>query len=91
MVGYATDDAAALRAWLIEHVAEYLECDADQIDPSRSFAEYGLHSMLALSLCADLEEYLHTPLEPTVVWDHPSVDALVAYVCAPAGRREGPP
>jgi acyl carrier protein len=91
MVGYATDDAAALRAWLIEQVAEYLECGADQVDPTRSFTEYGLHSMLALSLCADLEEHLGTPLEPTVVWDHPSVDALIAHVLADAGGRDGVP
>jgi acyl carrier protein len=69
-----------LRAWLIERVATYLECDVSQIDAARSLADYGLHSVLALSLSADLEDYLQMRLEPTVAWDHPSIDALVAHL-----------
>ncbi|GAB3984124.1 acyl carrier protein [Plantactinospora veratri] len=92
MTSFATsDDTDTLRAWLIERVASYLECGPAQVDPARSLADYGLHSVLALSLCADLEDHLHVRLEPTLVWDHPSVDALVAHLSTVVGRGEGPP
>jgi acyl carrier protein len=71
---------AALRAWLIDRVAYYLECDPAAVDPARSLADYGLDSVLALSICGDLEDHLRIRLEPTAVWDHPTVDGLVAHV-----------
>ena len=39
-------------------------------------AEYGLDSVAALSLCGDIEEEFGLIVEPTVAWDHPTVQAL---------------
>ncbi|MEH1166477.1 acyl carrier protein [Micromonospora sp. CPCC 205539] len=83
-----TFQARALRTWLIDRIAYYLECESALINPTRSLADYGLDSVLALTLCGDLEDRLGIRLEPTVVWDHPTVDELVAH-CAgvvPADR-----
>jgi acyl carrier protein len=77
-----TTGTDALRAWLIDRVAYYLGCEPALVEPARPLADYGLDSVLALSLCGDLEDHLRIRLEPTVVWDHPTVDALVAHVTA---------
>lgn len=73
-----TDDA--FRAWLTERVAYYLECEPADVDPARNLAVDGLDSVLALSLCGDIEDHLDVRLEATVVWDHPTVDALVDHL-----------
>jgi acyl carrier protein len=77
-------DPVELRAWLIDRVAEYLRLPADEIDPSRRLAEYGLDSVYALALCGDIEDYLDVRLDATVVWDYPSIDELGGYL---AGAR----
>lgn len=91
MTDSAVDRSASLRAWLIERVAAYLECEPSQIDPAQSLADYGLHSVLALSLGADLEDYLQVQLESTVVWDHPSIEELVAHLSGATGTGQDRP
>jgi acyl carrier protein len=91
MSDFAVDRSDTLRAWLIDRVAAYLECEPSQIDPARSLADYGLHSVLALSLGADLEDHLQVRLESTVVWDHPSIEELVAHLSGATGAAKNPP
>ncbi|MDL4774212.1 MULTISPECIES: acyl carrier protein [Thermomonosporaceae] len=70
----------SLRSWLRERVAHYARREPADIDPSVSLTNYGLDSVYALSLCGDLEDHLGVVLEPTVVWDHPTIEALIAHV-----------
>ncbi|GAA4715829.1 acyl carrier protein [Phytohabitans rumicis] len=80
--------AEHLRPWLVERVAEFTERDPATIDPAAPLAGFGLDSVYALALCGEIEDHLGVTLEPTIVWDHPSVDALVAFLCeVPAGTR----
>lgn len=48
--------------------------------PSRPLAEYGLDSLQAVELAGDLSNWLHQPLEPTVVWSFPTVEELVSHL-----------
>lgn len=36
--------------------------------------------MYALILCGDIEDHLGLALEPTVAWDHPTIDALAGHL-----------
>jgi acyl carrier protein len=36
----------------------------------------------ALSLCGDLEDVYGLEVEPTLLWDHPTVDSLVRHLAA---------
>ena len=80
--------AELLRPWLVARVAEYTERDPATIDPAAPLSGFGLDSVYALALCGEIEDHLDVTLEPTVIWDHPSVDALVAFLCdlPPGGR-----
>ncbi|MCA2211346.1 acyl carrier protein [Jidongwangia harbinensis] len=91
MTSFAAGDAAAsLRSWLTARVAVYLDCPPGQIDPARSLAEYGLHSVLALALGADIEDRLCIGLEPTFIWDHPTIDDLVAHLSDAVAKQHQP-
>ncbi|MFE0875678.1 acyl carrier protein [Streptomyces smyrnaeus] len=79
--------------WLTARLAEFLGRSADDIDPRTPFAEYGLDSVAALSLYGDIEDEFALYLEPTVAWDHPTVEALarcLADAYAHSGGRPGP-
>jgi acyl carrier protein len=70
----------SLAVWLVGHVAAYTRLPADAIDRAAPLTGYGLDSVAALSLCGDIEDEFDLVVEPTVAWDHPTVDALVAYL-----------
>ncbi|QMU78142.1 acyl carrier protein [Streptacidiphilus sp. PB12-B1b] len=66
--------------WLIERVSRYVRRPQEEINVSAPFAEYGMDSVAALSLFGDIEEAFGMYLEPTVAWDHPTVEALARFL-----------
>ncbi|NUS17948.1 MAG: acyl carrier protein [Streptomyces sp.] len=73
-------DPESLAAWLVDHVAAYTRLSAGEIDRTAPLTDYGLDSVAALSLCGDIEDEFDLVVEPTVAWDHPTVEALAAYL-----------
>jgi acyl-CoA synthetase (AMP-forming)/AMP-acid ligase II/acyl carrier protein len=74
-------DRAALAGWLSDWLATRLRLD--RIDPRRALAEYGLDSAAAVELAAALEARLKRPVEATLIWNFPSVEALAGHLAAP--------
>ncbi|WP_037908680.1 acyl carrier protein [Actinacidiphila yeochonensis] len=72
--------ASELRTWLTARVAEYLGRPPEEIDVTADLAVLGLDSVFALALCGDIEQHLDVVLQDTVVWDHPSVEALTSFL-----------
>ncbi|MCZ7680917.1 MAG: aminotransferase class I/II-fold pyridoxal phosphate-dependent enzyme [Sandaracinaceae bacterium] len=70
----------SIRAFLVERLAHFLKATPAEIDVDRSFTEYGLDSMEVVSLSGELSERFGVDVEPTVVWDHPSITALAAWL-----------
>ncbi|MBZ3906728.1 acyl carrier protein [Streptomyces brasiliscabiei] len=69
-----------LRSWLRARVAHYAQRDVADITTTASLTAYGLDSVYALVLCGDIEDHLGLVLEPTVAWDHPTIDALARHL-----------
>ena len=46
----------------------------------QKFTEYGMDSMFAVCLCGDIEEHFELPVEPTLAWDHPTVEMMSAFI-----------
>jgi acyl carrier protein len=81
--------AESLSAWLVDRVAAYINLSADQIDKTVALATYGLDSVSAISLCGDIEEDFNLFVEPTAAWDHPTIEALVAFLLDEFGKQTG--
>ena len=56
------------------------EDTGDVLDPTEPLMEAGLDSLAATQLVRSLSDSLEVELSPTVLFDHPTVDALVAHV-----------
>lgn len=82
----ARADADEIRTWLTERAAYYLDRPAEEIDPATTLVEMGLDSVYALTLCGDAEDRYGLVLAPSTAWDHPTVDALTAYLLAELER-----
>ena len=71
-----------LADWLTIKVAGYLNVPPDTIGIDTPLADCGIDSVLAMTLCADLECEKGFAVETTIVWDYPTIDAIAAYLVA---------
>ena len=66
----------SIRQWLVERVAAHAGVPAAEVDPDRPFLEYGISSRDAVSMAGELEELLDRPVDPTALWQQPTVRKL---------------
>ena len=69
-----------IQAWMISYLAQLLEVDSDEIDTATPFDRYGLDSSAAVGMTGDLEDWLNVELDPTLVYDYPTIKALTQYL-----------
>ncbi|MER6068115.1 SDR family NAD(P)-dependent oxidoreductase [Streptomyces sp. NPDC001817] len=72
--------AEDVRAWLGSAVAEAAGLDPLAVDPDRPMAEFGLGSRQLVTLAAELSARTGRTLEPSLVFDHPTIAALADAV-----------
>jgi len=71
-----------LADWLTAKVAGYLNVPPHTIDVDTPLADCGIDSVMAMTLCADLECEKGFAVETTIVWDHPTIDAIATHLIA---------
>jgi acyl transferase domain-containing protein/acyl carrier protein len=82
---------AALESWIVAELSARLGIPANALDRRERFNRFGLDSMKAAAFTAGLSRHLNVPLPPTLVWDHPSVERLVAHLSGGSGTAPAPP
>lgn len=70
----------ALQEWLIDKLAAELGIDPADIDVQQPFAQYGVDSVLAVTLVADLEDAMGRELNPTLLFDFPCIEAIAQHL-----------
>lgn len=79
--------------WLVSWLSSRLDVPAAAIDVRERFSRYGVSSPIALELVSALSAALQRPLAATLLWDHPTIEALTRYLRAaphspePSGPR----
>jgi acyl carrier protein len=66
--------------WLTNRIAAYLSTEPAAIETDVAFGDYGLDSVSALNLCADLEHEFGILAQPTITWDYPTIDAIAGHL-----------
>lgn len=74
------DDRDALERWLAELVASAVDLEPGTIDVETRFDRYGIDSAAAIGLTEELEQRLGVPLEPTVLYDYPTIRSLSGFL-----------
>lgn len=70
----------AIRARLIERIAQVAGVAATRVDVDRPFVELGLSSADATRLTGELGDWLGRVISPLVIWDFPTIDALARHL-----------
>ena len=88
--GYITDvqddscsknkTAVDIHNWLISYVAELLEIEPKEIDITIPLERYGLDSSEAVILSGDLQDWLECELDPELLLDYQTIEALTEYL-----------
>lgn len=77
-----------IQSWLVEQLASKLGLSVNEIDIGEPFANYGLDSLQAVRLSADLEDWLGVKLAPTVAYDYPTIASLAEYLAAETNNNK---
>ncbi|MFI0406066.1 acyltransferase domain-containing protein [Actinomadura sp. 3N508] len=72
-----------VRDWLIGWLAGRVNEPPGAVDPDRTFDAYGLRSRDLVELSGELGELLDRPLDPQVVYSHPTITLLAGYCAEP--------
>jgi acyl-CoA synthetase (AMP-forming)/AMP-acid ligase II/acyl carrier protein len=72
-----------IETWITANLALYLKIPLDDIDLAEPFSHYGLDSSIAVSLAAELSNWLGRELDPTLFWEYPSIEALAQHLGQP--------
>lgn len=72
--------AAAIQAWIVSYLAELLEIDPDEVNVTIPFERYGLDSATAVGMTGDLEDWLERKLDPTLLYDYPTVESFSQHL-----------
>jgi acyl carrier protein len=74
--------AAEIERWLLERLQARLGASAEEVDRHMPFSYYGLTSIDAVGLAGELQDWLGTPVSPTLTWEYPTVNAVARYLAA---------
>ncbi len=81
-------DPALLQAWMSDWIARKAGLDPAEMHPDKQFTDYGLDSLMAVTLSGELETLLGRTLSPSIAWEYPSIGELSAYLAAGGSGTE---
>ena len=81
-----TPDRTVLN-WLATTLASYLELPATAIDPVVPLAEMGVDSVHAVGLVGDVEMHFDIDVEPTMIFDYPTLSHIADYISAAVAEQ----
>ncbi|MFJ1975393.1 SDR family NAD(P)-dependent oxidoreductase [Streptomyces sp. NPDC087903] len=84
-----TPDLTELRVALRELVASLCGMPVGELEDTRPLPEYGLTSRDAVDLSGRLEELLDTSLPATLLWENPTIEALLHRLARPEEPSQG--
>ncbi|MFC9876736.1 acyl carrier protein [Nocardia salmonicida] len=74
--------STTVQDWLIDRVADYTERAPHQVDPLIPLAELGMDSVSAVALCGEIEDRWMLDIDPTLVFEYPTIAAIATYLTA---------
>lgn len=66
--------------WLQEKIAREIKSKPENIATNAPFTDFGLDSIVIVTLVDDLEYWLKVSLDPTIFWEYPSIELLTEWL-----------
>lgn len=72
--------ATEIQAWVVNYLADLLEVEPEEVDTAIPFDRFGLDSSAAVGLTGDLADWLGCEVDPTLLYDYPTIESLVKHL-----------
>jgi acyl carrier protein len=79
--------AEEIQAWMIDRLSRLLRIAPGELDPREPIVRYGLDSVALVAFAGDLEEWLGYRFDGNPLEDHPTIEALAAFLAAETAKR----
>jgi acyl carrier protein len=66
--------------WCSTFIAEMLGIPPEKLNPNAEFESFGLDSVATVSLVAELEEWLHREVSPSLLFEYPTLSSFADYL-----------
>lgn len=73
-------EVEAVKQWLVAYIADLLEFERSEVNTRLPLGRYGLDSTAAVGLTGDLGNWLGCDLDPRLLYEHKTIDALASFV-----------
>ncbi|KAE8148403.1 hypothetical protein BDV25DRAFT_168491 [Aspergillus avenaceus] len=70
-----------------ECVADVLQMDVDEVVSHEPLSKMGIDSVMTIQLRGMLQRHMGIAIPPTLVWEHPTVDHISAWLKVKVGER----
>jgi len=78
----------SIQTWLISRISDELKLPPQNIDPQAELYQYGLDSLIAISISGELEIFLKQSISPTIFYNYPSIQALSRHLSDSTDNQE---
>lgn len=72
--------------WLVFRLSELLSVPAHEIRVDCSLFDLGLDSAAAVGLTDELSEWLNRAVDPTLLYDHPTISQVAHQLAQPVAK-----
>ena len=69
-----------IQQWLQKKIAGETHTKPELILTNMPFTNFGLDSIVIVTLVTDLEDWLKLSLDPTIFWEFPSIEVLTDWL-----------
>ena len=69
-----------IQNWLIARISRRVGLKPSQVDVEAPLASLGLNSLAAVQIASEMEVFLGQPVNPTLVYDYPTVEQLARHL-----------
>ena len=66
--------------WFVNYLVSQLNISPDRVDVTVPFDDFALDSATAIVMTGDLEEWLGKRVDPTLVYDYPTIAKLADHL-----------
>jgi acyl carrier protein len=80
-------DQQQIQEWLFGRLAELLGANVKSVDAATPFDRLGVDSSVAIGLTGQLEKWLGRDLDPTLLYDYPTIATLAKHLAEPPSER----
>jgi len=75
-----TKSQEEIEDWLIDQIVKVTKKPADEIGISEPLVNYGINSIDAVNISAELEEWLGYELAASIIYQFPSIESMAMHL-----------